>query len=219
MNSKKVDSSQQGIHPNLQKIVQKHRTTTFMRPIAEHTQRAFDSISERLLNSTMPLYIDTGCGTGESTIHLAQQNTHALCIGIDRSEHRLAKAQELPSNAVLLRADVSDFISLCAVHSLRIERLYFLYPNPSPKSEHLMRRWHAHPIFPTALSISNSVELRTNWAIYAQEFAVVLQIYDIAAQVEEYSPDTPITPFERKYKQSGHNLYRVVADIPTTMQR
>ena len=60
----------------------------------------------------------------------------------------------LKSNAILLRAELSDFFSLVAYKSDWIVRShYLLYPNPYPKAKHLKRRWHGHPIFPVMLTL------------------------------------------------------------------
>jgi hypothetical protein len=60
----------------------------------------------------------------------------------------------LKKNAILLRAELSDFFSLVAYESdWIVHSHYLLYPNPYPKSKHLKRRWHGHPIFPVMLSL------------------------------------------------------------------
>jgi tRNA G46 methylase TrmB len=61
---------------------------------------------------------------------------------------------QLMSNAILLRAELSDFFTLVAYESdWVVHSHYLLYPNPYPKGKHLKRRWHGHPIFPVMLSI------------------------------------------------------------------
>ena len=61
---------------------------------------------------------------------------------------------QLMSNAILLRAELSDFFTLVAYESdWMVHSHYLLYPNPYPKGKHLKRRWHGHPIFPVMLSI------------------------------------------------------------------
>ena len=91
-----------------------------------------------------------------------------ICTGIDRSGHRLDRVLEIGSvvvkeaakiqseNAILLRADLSDIWTLVFQDpSLLVQRHYLLYPNPYPKSKHLQRRWHGHPIFPILLGLGN----------------------------------------------------------------
>ena len=67
---------------------------------------------------------------------------------------------ELTPNAILLRAELSDFYSLVAYQSdWVVKSHYLLYPNPYPKSKHLKRRWHGHPIFPVLLAIGEQIPL------------------------------------------------------------
>ena len=42
--------------------------------------------------------VEAGCGTGESTVHLAHAYTDHLVLGVDKSAHRLDKAcrREVP---------------------------------------------------------------------------------------------------------------------------
>ena len=65
---------------------------------------------------------------------------------------------QLKDNAILLRAELSDFFSLVAYQSdWIVHSHYLLYPNPYPKSKHLKRRWHGHPIFPVMLAIGEGL--------------------------------------------------------------
>ena len=70
------------------------------------------------------------------------------------SESEAETSVQLMSNAMLLRAELSDFFTLVAYESdWVVHSHYLLYPNPYPKGKHLKRRWHGHPIFPVMLSI------------------------------------------------------------------
>ena len=75
-----------------------------------------------------------------------------------------------------------------------------------------------HPIFPTLLALGQTTELRTNWEIYAREFAEAARIVLSAnaasanAQItcEPFEPIAPETAFERKYKEARQTLWKVV---------
>jgi hypothetical protein len=58
------------------------------------------------------------------------------------------------------------------------------------------------------LALSGAIELRTNWCVYAEEFALALDIAGVANTCEVFMADEPLTPFERKYQASGHTLWR-----------
>jgi tRNA G46 methylase TrmB len=84
-----------------------------------------------------------------------------------------------------------------------------LYPNPWPKIGHLARRWHGHAIFPSIVALGGTLECRSNWKIYVEEFALALtQLTQQPVQAELYQPEQTITPFEQKYLDSGHALWR-----------
>ncbi len=216
--SKTVTSSQTGPHQNLLAVVRRQQQTRYGKPIAEHTQRAFDAAREWLQSEDAPLMLDAGCGTGVSTAQLAERYPDYRVVGVDRSEHRLERSGHhgltsvLGHNGLLVRADLVDWWRLVAEQGIRFAKTWLLYPNPYPKPGQLQRRWHAHAIFGQLLAGADSLELRTNWQLYAQEFAIALSEYDVTATVEPWVPDAPLTPFERKYSASGHPLYRIVTE-------
>jgi len=215
-NSRPVTSAQSGPHHNLAALAAKHAREPFRKPPAAYSQAAF----ERLLTTwdgRAPVLLDAGCGTGASTRALARLHPRCLAIGVDQSAARLAQganaaradgAQE-PENLLLLRADVVDFWALLGRQGMRLAYHYLLYPNPWPKPAQLMRRWPAHPAFPAMLALGGQLECRSNWKVYVEEFAQALQVLCGAApDCEAWMPDDPLTPFERKYRDSGHALWR-----------
>ncbi len=132
-------------------------------------------------------------------------------VGIDQSAHRLARApRSLPGNVRLFRARAEDFWRLLLAEGIRPELHFLLYPNPWPKSTHLARRWHGHPVFPDLLRLGGRIELRCNWSIYAEEFAIATQCCGIATSaVVSFECTDPLSPFEKKYADSGHELFRL----------
>ncbi|MBL7997075.1 MAG: SAM-dependent methyltransferase [Candidatus Kapabacteria bacterium] len=216
-NSTEVESSQTDIHPQLTRIVAKHLRTPYLRPIAAHTASEYARVRERIIeamHSGVPIVLDSCCGTGESSYRLAELHQGSFVIGFDRSLHRLSKTAHHSGGetVLLLRGAAEDVWRLLALDGICINTHYLLYPNPSPKPHHLLRRWHAHPVFPTLLRISTRIELRTNWRIYAEEFAAALRIANRTAYVHTYNPTSYLSPFESKYHASGHTLWRVVTE-------
>lgn len=206
-----VTSNQTGIHDNLTQIVLRNQHHTFRKPAAEHTQRAFDSIHSLVAKQNQPIILDSGCGTALSTRHIAEKYPDALVIGVDRSEVRLGKqyADVFPENALTVRADLINLWNLAVQAGWQLQRHFILYPNPYPKSVHLKRRWHAHPVFPQLLKLGGELELRTNWQIYAEEFALALRLSGYAeATAQAFEPEMYWTLFEKKYHQTGQDLYR-----------
>ena len=205
-----VTSNQTGIHHNLEQVIERNQRNTYQKPVADHTQRAFESINSLVAQQNRPVILDSGCGTALSTRHIAQKYPDSLVIGVDRSEIRLSKHYEnaLPENAVTVRADLVDFWNLAVQADWQLQRHFILYPNPYPKSIHLKRRWHAHPVFPQLLELGGALELRTNWRIYAEEFTLALRLSGYAdTHARTFTPETYWTLFEKKYHQTGQTLY------------
>lgn len=213
-NSREVASSQRQAHPRLVEIVGRHLREPFRKPISDASRAAFDALAARVEDASRPLVLDAGCGTGASTLALARRHREAFVVGVDKSRARLEVGQRAlacagdVANALLLRCDLVDLWLLAARAGMRFERQYLLYPNPWPKPEYVMRRWPGHPVLPAILACGGSIELRTNWDVYALEWAEALRVAGREACVELPIPDG-LTPFEAKYAASGHRLWRV----------
>ena len=210
---KTVNSNQTDLHSKLKRNVLRHLGHPFQRPIPDYSLQVFEQAQERVEQHKGPLIFDSFCGVGESTVAIAKANPDALVIGLDKSLHRLNKHDQHyqesgVDNYLLLRADTDDFWRLALDANWQLAQHFLLYPNPWPKSSHLQRRCHGSPLFPTLLSLGGLLELRSNWKLYIEEFVYALQLAKQQAAVEPYQPETPITPFERKYLGASQDLWR-----------
>lgn len=216
-----TSSNQLTTHKNLTPTVKKHINCAYKKPTALHNEKEFKKILSNIANSKF--IIDTGCGTGLSTEYLAELNPKYHILGLDKSTNRLSKASSSSKNLSFHRIDLIDFFLLADKNNLKSEITYFLYPNPWPKSEHLKRRWHAHPIFPKILNCSKQIVLRTDWKIYLDEFKDALKIHEYELQKSEQlslnqsdlnngSLDQGISRFEQKFIKQKRNLYELIAN-------
>lgn len=193
---------------------------TYRRPILDYNREAY-AIAMAAWGGATSLILDAGCGVGESSIHLARAFPDHFVIGVDQSADRIGRDKHgivpvMPDNLVFVRADVVDFWRLAAADGLRLARHYLLYPNPWPKAHHLMRRWHGHPVFPVLRELGGVIECRSNWHIYALEFAhASTRLFGFEVSSSTIHPASPLTPFERKYQRSGHALFGVHIDSAT----
>ncbi len=214
--SGQVSSCQDTVHPRLKQVLCRYLKTDWLQSYHSPTVDNF----RRLVNLSefsagQSFILDSGCGTGKSTLALARQFPEHLVIGVDRSATRLAKSSLEHSlvrrgNCVLIRAELATFWRLLLVAAYLPERHFLFYPNPWPKPKHLQRRWHGHPVFPQLLALGGEIELRCNWEIYAREFAHAVSIatgYDVQAQ--QLQNVTGVSPFETKYNQRGQPLFSV----------
>jgi tRNA G46 methylase TrmB len=220
-NSASVRSNQQHIHRDLDIVVARHARTRYRRPIGTLQRARFEQLDDVVRGYGGPLILDSGCGTGASTRTIAAANPRHLVIGIDKSEARLGRSEQtdLPANCRLIRGDCRDFWRLAASARWPVERHYLLYPNPWPKAKHLLRRWHAHPVFSDLIALGGDIEVRTNWQIYAQEFARAVEIRSGgSATIARLRPEAALSPFEAKYCASGHAIYQVVCNSASPEQ-
>ncbi len=207
-----VTSNQHAPHPRLAALVARHRARPYRRPCPEHAAAALETLAAARTRWPGALIIDSGCGTGESSVALAEQHPQRLVVGADRSAARLARAarRARPANLLYLRLDLVDLWCGIRARGWPVHGNYLLYPNPWPKQHQLARRWHAHAVAPVLLGLGGDLELRTNWPVYAQEFALAARLLGVAdAAVEPWQPSQPGTAFERKYLAAGQALYRV----------
>ena len=222
-NSRLPTSAQTGIHEHLPALLERHRRSPFRKPYAAHNQAAFAASMERWreLAPAAPLILDSCCGVGESSIALAREFPDHYVIGVDKSESRLQRKTggrpgdaNLPPNLDLVRADLVDYWRLMREGGVGPARHYLLYPNPWPKIGHLSRRWHGHPVFRAVLALGGVLECRSNWHIYVEEFCFAVDyLAQKPAVCEPYVPQRALTPFERKYLDSGHPLYRTIVAL------
>lgn len=259
---REVSSNQEDIYKDLNQVVRKYAATRFLRPVAEHTRSSFekacrfveDFYSRHSGNTThgfnrgepgigtgglepFEVILDSGCGTGESTLHIASRFPHIPVIGIDKSAARLQKQQSTakasttpaPENAFWVRAELLDFwkLALEAVDSGRWHIPYhaLYYPNPWPKQSEATRRFHLHPIFPTLVALADETELRTNWEIYAREFRAAADILSeiqqtpnsaLPAQSPAHSPKESAQPPQHSAQKKRAELEEFTPANPET---
>lgn len=210
--SRTIISNQDGVHENLSAVVRKHRDHPFLKPVADHSRQAFDMVNNEVQAAGKPIVFDSCCGVGESSRHLARKFPDHMVVGVDKSLKRLTKEGygDAPENLILVRADLNDFYRLAFESEWQIANHFILYPNPWPKADHLKRRWHGAPVFPTIVALGGHIEVRSNWKTYLDEFSQALGIFGRKASIEAHHGNAPITPFERKYADSGQDLWRLV---------
>jgi tRNA (guanine-N7-)-methyltransferase len=218
-NSRFISSAQMGVHPDLDKLVRRHLAHPFQKPIADYNREAFAIAlaAREQWQPAAPLILDAGCGVGWSTQRIAETYPDHFVFGVDQSVDRISRGKPLPlpANAALVRADLVDFWRLLADNGICLARHYNLYPNPWPKIGHLARRWQGHAVFPIWLALGGELECRSNWRIYIEEMAQALTLLtEQPVSCEAWQTDNPMTPFEKKYQESGHELWRCRVSLP-----
>lgn len=220
-NSRSIRSAQDAPHERLAELVLRHRAHPFRKPVAPWNRAAYDE-AIAAWGGSAPLLLDAGCGVGWSSLQLARSFPDHFVLGVDQSEDRLARGKpgqgEWPANLCFVRADLVDFWRLMLADGVAPARHYILYPNPWPKIGHLARRWHGHAVFPSVVALGGILESRSNWRTYLDEMAIALQLLSgREASVGALEIEEPLTLFERKYRDSGQTLHRLVADLRSVL--
>ena len=209
------------VHQLVERHVAQHATFLAKRPIAKHTEAAFQTAAEFARSRAAPLIIDAGCGTGRSTLKLAERHPDHTIIGVDRSEARLSKSNNAPANALLLRAELGDFWRLLNdTPDLTVEETYLLYPNPYPKTKMLKQRFQGHASLPSLLqACGRRLTVRASWRTYLEEFRLaVLKAGELGIRPDLVAKGPyelsdlrdPLALFERKYAAAGVPVYELV---------
>ncbi len=198
----------------LRALVERHCRSEYRLPISAAMEAAIRPAVEILRAAQTEgkkLVLDAGCGTGASTAVLAERDSTAFVVGVDRSAVRLRRAPTLPPNALLVRARLEEFWLLVHRAGIVFDRTLLLYPNPYPKQWQVGRRWYGHPILPTILATSRTLELRTTEQWYAEDFCYVLEFCQWQCVCDRLTASDTITPFERKYAARQIPRWQVVA--------
>ena len=99
------------------------------------------------------------------------------------------------------------------------------------------KRWHCHPSFPLLLSLAGSLELRSNWQVYLQEFQIAVEALATAGddvsspsfrcssaarrlpacirEVRFERSDDALSNFEEKFWRNGNALWALSLPGPT----
>lgn len=216
-NSRQITSNQTGPSDKVVELVQRHLKSPSKKPFNQHTAEAFETVHNWITQQgDKPIIIDACCGVGESTALIAQKHPDCSVVGVDKSALRTEKHshyQVESNNYMIVRADLNDFWRLAKNAGWSLYKHFLLYPNPYPKSAHVQRRWHGSAAFSDIIALSGQLEVRSNWKIYIEEFAIALTTAGYPSEISLYESESPETPFERKYWASGQQSWRVVTAL------
>lgn len=219
----RFNNAQSEINNDLFSIMTRYQESKYQRPIPAQQQKIWHELFPII--SQQKLILDSGCGTGVSTSHLADRYPQHLIIGIDKSCYRLGKHmiykqhrchENIASkdNIVFCQAELTDIWRLMATAKLNIEKHFILYPNPWPKPQQVKKRFYAHPVFPTMLTLSPQLVCRSNWDLYLKEMQWLLQAcFNINSQITQVDDQSACTRFESKYLHSGVNCYELTTSV------
>jgi tRNA G46 methylase TrmB len=163
-------------------------------------------------------------GIDKSSARIDKHRHYALKGNIAKGSKEVRRKpqckEQINDNYLILQADLNDFWRLLAQTinntqvrpKWRLLKQYILYPNPYPKKSQVGKRWHASAVFPDIMASCKNIEVRSNWQLYLQEFALAAKQYGVDMSLSQIGIEPnfkAITPFERKYAHANQDLWMV----------
>jgi tRNA (guanine-N7-)-methyltransferase len=175
----------------------------------------------RVFGRAAPLEVDLGCGDGSFLTALALQDRHKNFLGTERLVGRVRSAcrkiaQAGLTNVRILRVETSYAVAHLLPEQ-SVDRFHLLFPDPWPKRRHNRRRVVTAEFLDSihrALISNGTLHIATDQADYFEQIRLLaLQsgfvIVDLAASPAR-TVDLPLTAFEKKFREQGLPIYRLL---------
>jgi tRNA (guanine-N7-)-methyltransferase len=163
------------------------------------------------------LDIEIGAGTGMFALDYSKKYKDRALISIEKTTKKFSKFnnafQKVNRDNLFPMQD--NGISWCAHHlkTESVDRFFFLYPNPNPKSGDLNKRFYAMPFMGfviECLKLDGEVIFATNEKFYRDE-AIFFMTNEWKLKLNKdlkiTSSEEPLTLFEKKYLERGQTCY------------
>ena len=176
---------------------------------------------EQIFGRAAPLHVDLGCGDGSFLVALAQRHPEKNFLGIERLLGRVNSTAHKIDNCKIGNARVLRVETSYAVRYLlppeSVETFYLLFPDPWPKRRHQRRRVVREDFLDavdTALVPGGMMHVATDQRDYFDQIkSSATSRFDIV-DLAEASParivDLPITKFEKRFREQGAPIYRLL---------
>ncbi|MBY0441815.1 MAG: tRNA (guanosine(46)-N7)-methyltransferase TrmB [Mycobacteriaceae bacterium] len=162
-----------------------------------------------------PVVLEIGCGSGTSTLAMAQQEPQIDVIAVELYRRGLAQLlcaidQEKVSNIRLIQADATEVIE-CLIPSGRLAGVRVFFPDPWPKARHHKRRFLQSTtigVIADRLQPGGVLHVATDHAGYAEQIAQAgdaeprLRRTDISMRLP-ITVQRPPTKYEKKAQHAG----------------
>ena len=170
-----------------------------------------------------PVYLDIGFGNGESLIHIARLHPELNFIGMEVHApgvgHLLLNIEKYElTNIRIYQFDGVEVLKDC-FNENSIDGIHIYFPDPWHKKRHHKRRLIQQPFIDSIIpKLKNKarVHIATDWEEYALHIQEVFSQFEPFENIEKDNgftnkPDwRPITKFERRGMNLGHNSYDLV---------
>ncbi len=182
--------------------------------------------ADRWFGRSAPVVLEIGCGTGTSTVAMAQAEPHLDVVAVEVYRRGLAQLlgridREGIPNIRLIRGDGLDVLErMVASDSLTGVRVFF--PDPWPKSRHHKRRLlqpNTVALIADRLRRGGVLHVATDHPGYAEQIA---EVSDAEPRLRRVDPDRalpisvrrPITKYETKAHHAGSAVAELLWEKP-----
>ncbi len=167
------------------------------------------------------LDIEIGAGTGMFARSYANQYTSRYLISIEKTINKFNKFKNAINGEKIfnLSALHDNGVSFVTQHlkNSSVDRFFFLYPNPYPKSKDKNKRFHAMPFMKKVISClkeRGQIIFATNEDFFKKECIEYMTKtwnlrLDELQEVANSENFVPWTLFEKKYVERGETCYRM----------
>ena len=213
------DVDEAAVHQLVERHVAQHATYLSKEPIAKHTEAAFQTAAEFARSRATPLIIDAGCGTGRSTLKLAERYPDHTIIGVDAGGAPVEGATSA-GQRVIIKSGTGGLLAPLERFK-RFEGRGDICIEPTcRKARMLKQRFQGHASLPSLLqACGHKLTVRASWRTYLDEFSVAFASpsWSIRPDASERTLQLsdlrdPLTLFERKYATAGVPVYELVLD-------
>jgi tRNA (guanine-N7-)-methyltransferase len=170
-----------------------------------------------------PVYLDIGFGNGESLIHIARMHPEINFVGMEVHTpgigHLLLNIEKYQLNNIrIYQFDGVEVLNDCFTEN-SIDAIHIYFPDPWHKKRHHKRRLIQPPFIESIVpKLKNNarIHIATDWQEYALHIQEVFSKFPQFQNIEAKNgftkrPDwRPITKFERRGINLGHNSYDLV---------
>lgn len=167
----------------------------------------------KIFGRTAPLDVDLGCGDGTFLFALAERTPGKNFLGIDRMQHRVAKACRKAAKISNMR--VLHLESRYAVEYLlpagSVEFFHLLFPDPWPKRRHWPRRTVTYGFLQaiwSALLPNGVLRIATDDRHYFSSIQRLVKQSRHFTTVE-MNGEFPLSTFERRFREQNVEVYRL----------
>jgi len=161
--------------------------------------------------------IEVGTGKGNTLVQLSRDAPETDFLGVELGMKyvRLTRARLVKAGVTNARvvAGEAEWVLGRHVPEASVAAIHVYFPDPWPKKRHAKRRLFradVPPLFHRCLEPGGTVRIATDHETY---FAQILEIMEAGGFRPDPTADWeegPVSAFERKYRQQGRRIHRIV---------